>query len=347
MIKDVKYIKNILLGVAHVNLFGDIGWDIDGNQFANELNYLIDDYNIDEIYIHINSGGGEVFSGLSIVSVIRNSSKPITCIIEGVAASMAGVIAVAGDTVKMVDYGKLMVHNARVGLSNDDELVKKALDNINDILRGIFTKRGIADESIKNFMDQETWFSADEAKNLGLIDEIISVPVKVRTLNKLEILNKLNINNKMDEQKIMELLGVSTPEEIQAAIESLIAQLNEYKTKEQEMEDACKEKAEAEAKAAVDKAIENKVASEDERESLMLMAKTNIDVFNKLTAIPDPDPKSTIKNNFKFQAKAKKTDNELKEEFASNLKAGTLVDYQAKVGEEVFNKSMNLYYAKK
>lgn len=92
-----------------VRLFGSIGNDIDGSRFANDLAEL--DEKVDQIDLHINSPGGSVDQGYSIVSVMLSMKSNVDVYIVGIAASMAAVIAVCGNRVKMYDYSKLMIHD--------------------------------------------------------------------------------------------------------------------------------------------------------------------------------------------------------------------------------------------
>ena len=114
-----KYIKNISEDVATINLHGPIGDYVDnsgnlvsgisGSSFANEMQYLQN--NCSKINVRINSIGGNVIDGYSIVSAILNSVVRCDTYIDGLAASIAGVIAVAGKKCYMADFGTLMIHN--------------------------------------------------------------------------------------------------------------------------------------------------------------------------------------------------------------------------------------------
>ncbi len=95
---------------AVMRLYGEIGSKIDGDYFAQQLASL-DAEDLDLICIRVNSPGGHVLQGMSIVSALLSMNTPVCVCIDGIAASMAAVIAVAADRVCMMDDAKLMIHN--------------------------------------------------------------------------------------------------------------------------------------------------------------------------------------------------------------------------------------------
>ena len=122
------HIQNLSREEAHINLFSEIGGDgIQGQSFANEIQ-LLNEFGVETINVHINSGGGSVIEGLSIFSAIKNSEAHVNVFIEGIAASMAGVIAMAGDRIHMTDFSQIMIHNPHTGGedSEDEKNVKTA-----------------------------------------------------------------------------------------------------------------------------------------------------------------------------------------------------------------------------
>lgn len=160
---------------AVVRLYGVIGAEVDGNQLAHHIIDLGDNKEIEIIQLHINSAGGSVFDGMSVVSAIRTTKAAVHCYIDGIAASMAAVIAVAGNRTFMMDYAKLMIHDPfYAGKTELSPKEKKALDSITDMLQSILSRRGCDKDEIAQLMQEETWFGATDAKKKKLIDEIIS-----------------------------------------------------------------------------------------------------------------------------------------------------------------------------
>lgn len=214
-------------------LYGEIGRKIDGDLFALELAAL--DSEVDKIHLRVNCPGGLVIPGLSIVSAMLSAKAFIHVYIDGVAASMGAVMAVCGDKVSIMDYAKMMIHDASFGAKRESltDKEKKALNSITDILRTILTRRGLDKDKIIKLMTEETWFTAEEAKASNLIDEIISSKRKdeFKDLTTDEILSRIgneykpNNENMADLKKIAASLGL--PE---AATETEV--LNKIKERE-------------------------------------------------------------------------------------------------------------------
>lgn len=224
-----------------MRLFGEIGGQVDADLFARELAAL-DDV-ADTVHLHINSPGGDVISGLSIVSAMRSMRAFIHVHVDGIAASMAAVIAIAGDKVSMQDYAKLMIHNP---YPSDDsaeinDKMRKALANLTDTLQTILSRRGCKKEKIGSLMSAETWFTAEEAKAAGLIDEIVNTPRKeeFKNLTTTELLTRIAneykpVNNKdMDLTKIAAKLGLpatATEQQVLDAIQARETALADQRT---------------------------------------------------------------------------------------------------------------------
>lgn len=157
-----------------MRLYGAIGPRVDGDYFAQELASL-DRGDFDMIHIRMNSPGGNVFQGMSIVSAILSMNTPVCVHIDGIAASMAAVVAVAADRVCMMDFAKMMIHDPYFSGTNEKSMSvkqKKALARLTDMLRQVLIRRGKDEAAMSKLMQEETWFSAEEAKAAGLCDEI-------------------------------------------------------------------------------------------------------------------------------------------------------------------------------
>lgn len=188
MNKDIlpKYITNVNQDSADINLFDVIGGErISGQGVADEIQMLAD-FGVKTINIHINSPGGSILDGFSIFSAIKNSAATVNTHIDGVAASIAGIIAMAGDTIFMADFGRLMIHNPMIGGDDnpDDPKAKAALQSLKDSLITIFKGRTKKSKvEISEMMDTETWLNPQEALAGGFIDEI----TKVAATNKIPL----------------------------------------------------------------------------------------------------------------------------------------------------------------
>lgn len=123
----------------------------------------------------INSGGGDVFTGSEIYSILKNHKGHVTVKIVGVCASSASMVAMAGDTVEMSPTGLFMIHNAMgwtFGNTQEHEKQIKSLEEANDsIAKAYQNKTGLPLSKIRELMKEETWFSCDKAIEYGFVDK--------------------------------------------------------------------------------------------------------------------------------------------------------------------------------
>ena len=169
---------------------GNVTPGINGAMFAAGLDYLQASY--PRINVRINSTGGSVIEGYAIFNSIRTCKVPIDIYIDGMCASMAGVIAMAGDCIYMNDYALLMLHNPNGGAD------QTLLDILKETLVMIYSKRtGKTPEQIDQMMNKTTWLTADEAKTEGLIDIIIETEQKDKEEIKKQM-NKYEMKNSSD-----------------------------------------------------------------------------------------------------------------------------------------------------
>jgi hypothetical protein len=276
---------------------GNLSQGINGASFAYEMQYLQE--RCQSISVRINSVGGSVLEGYSIISAILNSKVPCNTYIDGLAASISGVIAMAGTKCYMMDYGTLMLHNPSGGEPKVLGIVKEALVNL------ISNRSGKAMDEIAEMMDKETWLSATEALANGLVNEIVSSGKKIK-MNKTESLyNMALIYNKLINPKTKTMIKVTdflklkneaSEEEIVSAIEekdsvlvSKDAEILELKERLKAFTDAeelAKEAAIADMKNKatnlVNKAFEDKKIKEEEKESLINLAVSNFETIENM-----------------------------------------------------------------
>lgn len=126
--------------------------------------------------LRINSPGGDVFAAQAIVAAIRDTGAKVIAHIDGVAASAATVIATAADEVEMSDGAMYMIHCAwtfAIGNSEDLTATAALLDKTDGVIAGQYAKRsGKSSDEMKAMMSAETWFTAQEAVDVGLADRI-------------------------------------------------------------------------------------------------------------------------------------------------------------------------------
>ena len=149
---------------------------------ARQLVNTLKDMDTDEITVRINSPGGSVFDGIAIYNSLRHHKASIHVQIEGLAASIASVIAMAGDTVQMAENALLMIHNPFGWVGGDAAELRKVadmLDKTTEVIAQTYGSRcGQELDVLKQMMDEETWFTAAEALDHGFIDSV-DKPVQI------------------------------------------------------------------------------------------------------------------------------------------------------------------------
>lgn len=167
-------------GEADVSIYDEIGmFGITAKDFADELNAL---GKVSHINLSINSPGGSVFDGLAIHNMLKRHKAMITVRVDGVAASIASVIAMAGDVILMPDNAFMMIHDPSgvvMGTSRDMRQLADALDKIKTGLVAAYaSKSGLDRDEIEAIMTAETWLTAQEAVDMGFADSIED-PVRI------------------------------------------------------------------------------------------------------------------------------------------------------------------------
>ena len=160
---------------AEVMVYDEIGmWGITAKKFCEDLSAIT----AKTITLRINSPGGQVFDGFAIYSALKSHSAEVNVKIDGVAASIASVIAMAGDTVEIGKNAFVMIHDpASYAFGNASDLRKEAelLDKLRDSIAGVYADRsGKPLDEIKKKMSEETWLDGAEAVDFGLADAIAS-----------------------------------------------------------------------------------------------------------------------------------------------------------------------------
>lgn len=128
----------------------------------------------DEINLHINSGGGSVFAGISIYNMLKRNKAKITTYIDGIAASIASVIACAGDTVIVPKNATFMIHkpsNSYFFTSMNADELRKDADTLDTCQKSILNtymtkvKDGVTEEQINDLVNEETWLVGEDVLN--------------------------------------------------------------------------------------------------------------------------------------------------------------------------------------
>lgn len=149
------------------------GWfGVEASDFVRELAGL----DVDSIELHLNSPGGSVFDGMAIYNALRQHKAKVTTVVDGLAASMASVIALAGDEITMAEGSFMMIHDASGGcLGNASDMAEMAgiLDKLSGSMADLYARKGGGtSEDWRTVMRAETWYTAAEAVAAGLADSV-------------------------------------------------------------------------------------------------------------------------------------------------------------------------------
>ncbi|MDI3331416.1 MAG: ATP-dependent Clp protease proteolytic subunit [Micrococcus sp.] len=151
---------------------------------ANEFVQAVSALDVTQLNVYINSPGGSVWDGIAMLNALRRHKANVTVYVDGIAASAASFIAMAGDEVVMGPNSELMIHDAWglcVGNAADMDDMRDRLDKISGNLASIYASRaGGNPTDWRNAMLAETWYSAEEAVSAGLADRIAdTLPTKI------------------------------------------------------------------------------------------------------------------------------------------------------------------------
>ncbi len=177
-----------------------------------------------DITVHINSGGGSVSQGIAIYNALKEHNGDIHVKVDGLAASIASVIAMAGDTITMAEGSLLMVHlpwTMIAGNANDLRKEAEVLDQHMETLIDIYASNTpLSREEIEGMLAEETWLTAEEAYELGMITDVDgelkqAACVDIDRFNNApnELLDILDLNSKSFSEPSEEVEEECTDEE--------------------------------------------------------------------------------------------------------------------------------------
>ncbi|WP_421380369.1 head maturation protease, ClpP-related [Paraburkholderia sp. DD10] len=179
---DIRAMTNAQgAAVAEIRIYDEIGfWGTDAKTFIAQLDAAA--ASATELIVAVNSPGGDVFDAFAIYNALRRYAGKVTARVDGVAASAAGLVVMAGDQVVMPENAMLMIHipwtialGSAADLRSTADMMDKARDGI---LAAYRRKSGQTDEELTAMMDAETWLTALEAQSLGFCD-VIEEPVRL------------------------------------------------------------------------------------------------------------------------------------------------------------------------
>lgn len=236
-------------------LYGYIGnWEAnDSRSFISDLKKI--EQNHSQINVRINSGGGDVFEGITIYNALKSSTAEIHVFIDGVAASMASIIALAGHVIHMSRFAQLMVHKVSGSANGDAEKLRETanlMDELEKNLVLIYAERtGKSTETVQSLWMQrgkDTWFNAADALQENLIDKIVdgfvaeapqqqqANPNALWSFYNQQLSNVLNLNNTMFLNQVKSLFGLSDTASEHDVFAALQSQQNKLKSLESDFD---------------------------------------------------------------------------------------------------------------
>lgn len=160
---------------AEISIYDEIGyWGITAKSFSKDLKALGN--NLKQINLHIHSPGGDVFDGIAIYNLLKNHPANVTVYIDGLAASMASVIAMAGNEVIMPENAMMMIHKPWGIQGGDAEDMRKYADLLdkveNTLIPAYANKTGKTPEELAEMLSAETWLNGKECVEQGFADKL-------------------------------------------------------------------------------------------------------------------------------------------------------------------------------
>lgn len=177
--------------IAQDSWFDD---DITPKQFKNELISSEGD-----IVVWLNSPGGDVFAASQIYNMLKEYSGNVTVKIDGIAASAASVIAMAGSQILMSPVAMMMIHNPSTVIFGEASDLQNGIDMLSQVKESIINayeqKTALSRNKISKMMDAETWFSAQKAVELGFADKVLYENNNNEEITDGFIFDKITVNN--------------------------------------------------------------------------------------------------------------------------------------------------------
>lgn len=228
---------------ADIYIYGDIydsWWDEETNSAISLKDKLLQLGEISEINLHINSLGGDVFEGIAMFNLLKQHQANVNVYIDGVAASIASVIAMAGDTIYMPKNSMMMIHNCwSYGCGNSKEFRKLAddLDKIMEAsIESYMSKINISKDELKELLDNESWLTAQECLDMGFADELLPMSDDIEQSASKSIMDLVEENrrlklNQSDKNRV-EVIDLSK-ESIERIANQIVEALNKQDSTEQ------------------------------------------------------------------------------------------------------------------
>lgn len=173
-VNEIIKIKNSGTNTAEIYFYGDIVSDswgawTDEDQYPDNIKNLLKEHEGKNLDIFINSGGGSVFAGIAIYNILKRHSGYKTVHVDGIAASIASVIALTGDRIIIPKNAFFMIHKPwgrTIGNANDLRKDADVLDTVEEAMLNVYAehlREGVSRETIAEMVNEETWLTGEQA----------------------------------------------------------------------------------------------------------------------------------------------------------------------------------------
>lgn len=219
---------------ADLYIYGDIvfyEWDesdVTAFGLKKELEELGD---ISELNVHINSLGGSTYQALTIYNLLKQHKAKVNIYIDGIAASAASIIAMAGDKVLMPKTSMMMIHNCWTWATGNAKDLRKTADDMDKIAvaykAAYLSKINIDEEKLDELLEEESYLTADECVEMGFADEVLDLDEK-NSINQYSSRFLCNLVNKLKEKpKLKEKTTELSEQSIEKIKNAIISELEE------------------------------------------------------------------------------------------------------------------------
>lgn len=245
----LNQIKQTATNSVDLYIYGDIydsWWSDETNSAVSLKDKLLELGDINVINLHINSLGGDVFEGLAMFNLLKQHKANIKVYIDGIAASIASVIAMAGDTIYMPKNSMMMVHNCWSYACGNSKEFRKLADDLDKIMESsiesYMSKINITKEELKELLDNETWLTAQECFDMGFADELLAISDDIEQSASKSIMDlvkenqnlKMQVKQNKKEADKTEEKGISE-NSIEEIANRVVEKLNEDNSEKQKL----------------------------------------------------------------------------------------------------------------
>lgn len=179
-----NYLNKSSDGEIDLYIYGDVtsnDWKYNDSDVSSyDIKELLENFkDVKVINVHINSCGGDVYEGIAIYNLLKNHNAKVKVYIDGIAASIASAVAMAGDEIIMSESSMMMIHNCYCWAQGNSQELRKQADDMDKVMQAVIScymsKINITEEKLKEMLAEETYLSAEECLKIGFATSIVKL----------------------------------------------------------------------------------------------------------------------------------------------------------------------------